>query len=505
MAESGGPQILPQSFKSYTKSLNTRDLACPTWGIASVSYTISTILFNDKVAHSHAYIGNVTQSIVGPPFHPIILPPKELLSLDPAWARCSDFEFVYNLFDPPRALSAVPAVSSAVTLNSPTSELSLVTTSTARPGDTISPNLPINTAKSDTAHPEGLSSSTLIAHSDQKPSADFENTSPSIKSPPSMSATHSLQDPESGITALRPSTTSNHLFTASIGRAGNDLGSSQEIGSLIHSVFGEHASSKDVSSWTEQPSKVISTSITPKPDSSTRPPVLTTDPKTLSPESDPSRPDTIAFRPGGPGADLLGTLSFTDGGKTTTVDSTAFIAAGSTMLAGGSGATVPVLSISRGTSGVFVVSSSSIDAASVINAPAISPSAISGVAFVPDSSGSSVVATMVISGGSAITVSGKPISFGPSGRLVTDSSTTVLPSVYQPVRDSFSLPIVSETTLAFEPSGPSLTGTNVISDGSAIMISGPSVSLGLPGSSMSVLTSVDQPSLASVGESGGSN
>lgn len=507
-----GVRIQLQSLKSYTKTLNTRDLECPTWGIARVFKTVGTVRRTDLLYEQHTYDRiNVTHSVVGPPFDPIILPPKELLSLDPAWARCSDFEFLYNLFDPPRALSAVPAMSSAATSNSPTPGSSLVTTSTARPGDTISPNLPTNTAEPDIAHTERSSSLTSTVHSDQRPPADSARTSPSIYSPllPSPSdppldtfATDSVQNPWPKITTSRPSTTSTHLSTASIGRAGNDLGSAQGIGALIHSALGGHASSEDPASTTEQPPMVISTGTTPKLDSSARPAAFATDPKALSPESNPSTPDTIALSPGGPGAGTSGPPSYTAGGETITADSTGLLVAGSTILAAGSSATVSGLPISIGTSGLVMVGSSRIDAASVINAPEISPFTIAGVTIAPDFWGFSVDATKVVSGGPAITVSGKSISLGPSGRLVIDSSTIVLPPVYQPIRSSFSLLIVSGITFAIEPSGLSLTGTNVIPGSSTIIIPGTSVSPGssdklVVGSSTTVLSSAHQSSLVS--------
>lgn len=497
VAESGGPQILFQSLKSYTKILNTRDLACPTWGFAGVSYTASTILITDARNNTHAYSGNVTQSIVGPPFYPIILPPKELLSLDPAWARCSDFEFVYNLFDPPRALTAVPAMSSAATSHSPTSESSIVATSTARPGNTISPNLPINTAKPDIAHPDRSSSLTSIIHSDQTPTNSAKtplSTGPSPLPSPSgppldTSTAHSLQDPGPKITTSRPSTTSTHLSTSSVGTSGNNLGISQAIGALIYSG---HASSEDSASRTEQPPIVIYSGTTPRLDSFARPPGFATNPKALSPASNPSPPDTIAFSPDGSGASLSGSPSFTAGGEKITVDSTAHLVAGSTMLAAESGLTVSGSPITPGISDIVMGGGSTLDGARVINGPATSPFTIGGMTFDPNSSGFSVDATKVVSGGSVITVSGKPISLGPSGGLVIDSSTTVLPSVYQPIRNPLSLLTVHGTTLAIEPSGLSLVGTFVINSGSPIMTSGTLVSLGssdelVVGSSTTVL------------------
>ena len=506
MAESGYPPSLFQSLKSYTKTLNIRDLACPTWGFASVSYTASTVQMEGIDGKTRPYVGNLTQSVVGPPFNPIILPPKELLSLDPAWARCSDFEFVYNLFDPPRALTAVPAMSSATTSNSPSSESSFMRTPTAKPGDTISSNLPAITAGPDTAHPE-RSSLTSIPHSDQKLSADAANTPPlasSIQLPSladlalGSSVIVSPQDPGPKYKPSIPSTSSAHLPSVSIGRAGNDPGSAEGIGTLVHSALGGHISSGDPTSFIKQDTMIIPIAATAKWDSSVRSLAFSLDPNVLYPGSSLSTFHTISLGLGEPGAGLSGIPSFTAGGQTSTIDSSELLVAGSTTVAGGSGAIVSGLPISLHTSGVVMVGSSTVDAADVINAPATSAFTIDGATFTADPSGFSVDATKVVPGSSAVTVSGTPISLDPSGNLVVDSSTMMLPSVHQPIQYSPSMINFNGATFAIGSQGFSLDNTIITPGNPAITLSGTPIGLDpsnklIVGTSTTILPSATRP------------
>ena len=484
MAESGGPQRILQSLKSYTKTLNIRDLACPTWGFASVSYTASTMQLKDILSETHAYRGNLTQSVVEPSFNPIILPPKELLSLNPAWARCSDFEFVYNLFDPPRALTAVSAMSSAITSNSPSSESSFVRTSTVKPGDTISPNLPAIITESNTAHPERSSSLTSVPHSDQKLSADSANTPPlasstklssSADSALDLSVTGSPQDPEPKYTPFIPFISSAHLPSAFIGRAENDLGITQGIGTLVHSALDEHVSSEDPTSFTNQDTMIIPIAITVKWDSSVRSLTFSLDPNVLYSESSPSTFHTIALGLGEPEAGLSGKPSFTAGKQTSTVDSSELLVAGSTMIAGVSGVIVSGLPISLHTSGVVLVRSSTIDAVSVINAPATSAFTIDGAIFVADSV-FSVDATKTVADNSAITVSGTPFSLDPSNKLIVGTSSIILPSATRLLHPFFTF-TVNEVTFIVNPSSLAVDKTALVVSGADIIIFSISISL----------------------------
>ena len=108
------------------KQVNVRDLACPTWGIASTSG------------------GGL---VVGPPFNPLIAPPPQLTSLDPMWAQCTTFETIgdslqsWAISDPPFALTPAAAMG-AVTSTVPATPAAAVVSadpiisSPASPGST---------------------------------------------------------------------------------------------------------------------------------------------------------------------------------------------------------------------------------------------------------------------------------------------------------------------------------------------------------------------------------
>ena len=84
--------ILGGVFVGTVKPLRVADLACPTFGVG-----VGTSANGD------------TYTTIGPPYLPLIVPPKELFAMDPEWkSRCSDFlSFApglksFAIFNPPR-------------------------------------------------------------------------------------------------------------------------------------------------------------------------------------------------------------------------------------------------------------------------------------------------------------------------------------------------------------------------------------------------------------------
>ena len=79
-----------------SKAVLVRDLACPTWGIASITAGYGSLL-------------------VGPPYSALIVPPSQLKSFDPQWAKCPYWFqegrsiISWAITDPPLALT--PAIS----------------------------------------------------------------------------------------------------------------------------------------------------------------------------------------------------------------------------------------------------------------------------------------------------------------------------------------------------------------------------------------------------------
>ena len=150
--------------------------ACPTYGVS------------DPITFIGEYVGNNltwttrTYRTIGPPYNPILLPPNELLSLDPEWMACTwntagDFaSFSYGLFDPPRVLT--PAVVMGNPTTTPTqiissTVLSLTSSPTAQPAGTRFSDVPTSTLT--------LSESNSATPGSSAPSAISSIVSPSLR------------------------------------------------------------------------------------------------------------------------------------------------------------------------------------------------------------------------------------------------------------------------------------------------------------------------------------
>lgn len=87
-------------FFGYEKSLNIAELECPTFGVGLATSA-----------------NGVVYQTFGPPYFPVIIPPREFLSLDPTWKKfCVDLRSYspglrsFAIFDPPRILTPVAAL-----------------------------------------------------------------------------------------------------------------------------------------------------------------------------------------------------------------------------------------------------------------------------------------------------------------------------------------------------------------------------------------------------------
>ena len=90
-----GPDMMALYAYGTFAPLNVRDLACPTWGLGRSTSGDGTVV-----------------TTIGPPFLPVIVPPKQALSLDPVWEsmcagiRTDGFQLgSFLIFDPPKTLS----------------------------------------------------------------------------------------------------------------------------------------------------------------------------------------------------------------------------------------------------------------------------------------------------------------------------------------------------------------------------------------------------------------
>ncbi|MCJ1386280.1 hypothetical protein MMC17_009406 [Xylographa soralifera] len=385
---------------AITKPLNTADLAYPTWGIEPPN-------------------GGLIGSIVGPPFLPIIAPPPELLSLDPAWASCSyaDGEWFvsYGIFDPPYALTpmatlnqatsslppAVSAVSTYPATNGPISQYP------APPGS--SPDSGAWSPATETAISPHASISTNFIGS------TFETPTPTAPGSPNSSL-----DPGAlpGSTNLQGSQSND----PSIG-----------IGAIIYSAFGGLAPAPIPISFASEtltvmgPSAVVIDGNTLQPGGL----AVTQSNQVLSLDS------LIAIQPtqNAPGSQITPPPVLTAGSLTLpiiSIPSGAVMIAGSTLIPGGSAITISGTMLSLAPSGTLLVGGSSILISNIAPAPTTAPSPQTTEAGSETSNVSLLDNSAVIIDGQTLdandpvaTVNATPLSLLAPGVVVAGGTTTV--------------------------------------------------------------------------------
>ena len=191
---------------SWTEAVRTEDLLCPTWGLANRS--------------------EVDRVTVGPLFNPIIHPPPELVSFDPAWRKCTKWAqtankggtLMYEVYDPPRILSRVSKMGSSTNAAGSITSTSVDSRSPSPPSppspipaDRITPALPEATSKA--SFDPGHWSST---HPDSPSSAGSGTTLLGGADP--VTSGHSILSPASSqnlVTKPEQGHSSNHSQTAS--------------------------------------------------------------------------------------------------------------------------------------------------------------------------------------------------------------------------------------------------------------------------------------------------
>ena len=99
-----------------TKTLDLQDMICPTWGLSG-PYNPDITAFPNMAPGSGDIVqvagSNQLSEVVGgagvtigAPFYPIIVMPTGILTVDPAWTRCSsNLNQFFPIFDPPQTLA----------------------------------------------------------------------------------------------------------------------------------------------------------------------------------------------------------------------------------------------------------------------------------------------------------------------------------------------------------------------------------------------------------------
>ncbi|MCJ1474383.1 hypothetical protein MMC13_003041 [Lambiella insularis] len=246
--------------QGVTQAINVTDFACPTWGLGT---PFLSLLTGSTTTYTY------TRTMVTSPFNPIIVPPSQLLGLDPAWrSQCTGFYsygeqlLQYDIYDPPFRLTPgggldpsttplpTPAPVSATMTSSWPSSLS--TTAVPVPGSpsVFSPKTAVSISS--------VSHTSAASHTQNQPDTVSEISTGS-------SAPDPLDNPTTGqplpsVSSLSSATAapfiSNLTFASTEGITNSEtsqgiqsLQSTQKLGGIIFSAFeGGDVSTIDVQS-----------------------------------------------------------------------------------------------------------------------------------------------------------------------------------------------------------------------------------------------------------------
>ena len=178
---------------------------------------------------------------------------------------------------------------------------------------------------------------------------------------------------------------------------------------------------------------------------------------------------------------------------------TGFRIAGSQVLPGSAPVYISGTPISLGTSGILVIGSSSVDLVTQNSAP--DRFEIGGETITADPNGFSIHGSRILPGSPPVLLSDTPISLGTSGNLVIGSSTIDL-SRSTSTLNAFN---VGGETFTANPTGFTVAGSQVLPGGSAVIVSGTTLSLSpsgvldIGGASIDLATQVPSADVINVG------
>lgn len=490
-------------LSSYTKAVRTEDLICPTWGLAN-----------------NLNLGEA--ATVGSPFNPIIHPPSELINLDPAWRQCTRFvetanvggAYIYEVFDPPRALSSVagitPPSTSADQITLPPIGAIQATQNPAKPAISIQPILPEITPKPSTFDPQqsvfAPPKSSRSADPGRQPLSDFgrfPTTAAAASVAKAFQTTSSVSSETTVLQALEHSgsvSSSDRPLSALPKNQAPSEYTKHGIGATIYNILGG------------KPNGPFTTSNDPTAlsDGAERDSKTTQGFGEISSSAfDAEKPEKTPENDGISSTVLLSTFhppkpTFVVEGSSLIVDpSSAISIVGTTIFAGGSGVNIPETSVSIGPSAIMVegsivpVQSAALDSTVV--------SAASQAATINDPSTVAVGGTTLSIGGDPVTLAHTIISLAPSGKLmikpeeghdgdlagifVSETSNLVSQGSssianiggYNAMTATPAVFTVAGKDFTANPSAFSIDGTMLSAGGAGIIISGTSISLASSG------------------------
>ena len=439
-----------------TKSLNVADLECPTFGLGPGT----------------GKDGKPCRTI-GPPYLPLIVPPPQVLSLDPGWLKACTGLLSYAvglssfaIYDPPIALQ--PA-SGLVASDSGLGKTDPVTTQDP-PSDPV-PTLPVQPAQVPSAN---LPSATVRGDEDPVRTGNPQN-------PPSAADPPKPKTPIQTIVGTGPP-------PPDIPEEGSQR-TSQGLGGLIMGAFGPDplinpvppnidrpytsalAALLTVGDQTFAPSKggftVAGTPVLP----GSAPITVAGTPVSLSPSGEVfiggSKIDAAQQDPEIPPSETL-----TAGGQPFVPGVTGFLIAGSQVLPGSAPIYISGTPVSLGTSGNLIIGSSSVNLP-IQNLPPPNTFKVGGETITADPTGFSIHGSRILPGSAPVYISGTPVSLGTTGDLVIGSSTIKLSG---PISASNAFVVNGETFTA-SPTGFTVAGSELLPGGSAVVVSGTTLSL----------------------------
>lgn len=465
----------PSGFVGRAEPLNIADLECPTFGLG-----IKTS------ADGNLY------TTVGPPWLPIIIPPREVFTLDPMWASvCTDLASYYvfesfAIFDPPFALAPKSyLVAPSPAAPSPNSK--------GPPRVLASPTAaydPPATYLPDTSDPTS---------SQAESKAPPANNSPAPQQPPANAAQPAAVplDPSAKPT-IAPDPPNKH--TSEPQEADGTRPEPQNLGSFISSAFGKGGPQPGA----EDVTPPIQT--TPVPESGVEGKAVGGQILSISPSG--VYLSGTSYSPGGPAITLSsGVFSLvatfpakdattpedpeddpprnnqpfapsvqTIAGHIVVSNTSGVYVAGSSLSAGGDPVTASKTVISLSPVGTLVIGSSSISL-SIANTPQNTPTNLNfdGISLQAGSSATVFDGITLIPGGPGTIRSENSISLEQGGTVDINTAHFALPALQTPEPNAF---ILQGMTVQQVSSAVLVDGTTLTPGGAGVFIHGTRLSLG---------------------------
>lgn len=484
-------QFLGWPFIGEQKPLDIRDLACPTFGLGRAT----------------GADGSVTTTY-GPPYLPIIIPPLQILTLDPSWQKtCGSIVHnapglkSYGIIDPPRILTPADALGPAVPATVPALQ-------TVAPLSTAG-NIAQPASTTATGVPTATQVPTLPGAQNSDPPSDPKAGSQTGVNPPL-----SLDPESSSFQTGEASLGQNQRVPSIVLVQGSDPKTKQpSLGAIIVGAFNGVNSQLSKTVNPDEVEKISQTSggAAQNEDSllsnSASPEFVTIAGQTLI--ADPSKVVLagITLLPEDPGVSISGTpvglapsgtlfinnspmpiadtapltpnRILTVAGQALTANPTRLSIAGSYITPGGPTQLISGTPVSLGPSGIIHIGDSTINLLAAQTEPA---SAVlltaGGQLFTANPSGFNIGKLRIAPGEPAVTISGTPISLAPSGVVIIGDSTVSLQQGQTPVPKVFT---VADKTFTANPMGFNIGNSRIGPGSPTITISGTPVFLGPSG------------------------